>query len=103
MSITRALTLLGSREASETERHSDAVLAQTLAEIDDDVQLIDANIGALQLSVENSDDPEAIAGLLDAIKVLVMDKYAQLRERLDELYTPQKKSVPIPIMPHSRR
>ena len=88
-----SLTLLGSREASETERHSDAVLAQTLANIDDDVQLIDANIGALQLSVENSDDPEAIAGLLDAIKVLVMDKYTRLRERLDELYAAEEIST----------
>ena len=88
-----SLTLLGSREASETERHSDAVLAQTLAEIDDDVQLIDANIGALQLSVENSDDPEAIVGLLDAIKVLVMGKYTRLRERLDELYAAEEIST----------
>ena len=80
-----SLTALATTETAETERHSDAVLAETLADIDDDVQLIDANIGALQLSVEQSDDPDAIAGLLDAIKILVMDKYAQLRERLGEL------------------
>ena len=49
-----SLTALATTEASETERHSDAVLAQTLADIDDDVELIDANIGALQLAVENS-------------------------------------------------
>ena len=80
-------------EASEIESQADAVLAQTLADIDDDVELIDANIGALQLAVENSDDPEAIAGLLDAIKVLVMDKYASLRERLDELYAAEEIST----------
>ena len=85
--------LIATTEASETERHSDAVLAQTLADIDDDVELIDANIGALQLAVENSDDPEAVAGLLDAIKVLVMDKYANLRERLDQLYTAEEIST----------
>ena len=85
-----SLTALATTEASETERHSDAVLAQTLANIDDDVELIDANIGALQLAVENSDDPEAIAGLLDAIKLLVMDKYETLRERLGELLTAEE-------------
>ena len=84
---------LASSEAAETERHSDAVLAQTLADIDDDVELIDANIGALQLAVENSDDPEAIAGLLDAIKLLVADKYKRLRERLDELYAAEEIST----------
>lgn len=88
-----SLTALATTEASETERHSDAVLAQTLADIDDDVELIDANIGSLQLAVENSEDPEAIAGLLDAMKVLVMDKYASLRERLDELYAAEEIST----------
>ena len=90
---TASLSELESGEAAETERHSDAVLAQTLADIDDDVQLIDANIGALQLAVENSDDPEAIAGLLDAIKILIADKYKRLRERLDELYAAEEIST----------
>ena len=80
-----SISVINSREAGEIERNSDAVLANTLSEIDDDVDLIDANIGALQLAVENADDPEAVAGLLDAIKILVMDKYKRLRERLDEL------------------
>ena len=88
-----SLTALSTTETAETERHSDAVLAQTLASIDDDVELIDANIGALQLAVENSDDPEAIAGLLDAIKLLVADKYSRLRERLDELYAAEEIST----------
>ena len=80
-----SLSVINSREASDIERQSDAVLAQTLGAIDDDVALIDANIGALQLAVENTDDPDAVAGLLDAIKLLVMDKYTRLRERLDAL------------------
>ena len=80
-----SLSIINSREASDIERQSDAVLAQTLGAIDDDVDLIDANIGALQLAVENTDDPEQVAGLLDAIKLLVMDKYTRLRERLGEL------------------
>ena len=88
-----SLQQLSTNQAAETERHSDAVLAQTLADIDDDVELIDANIGALQLAIENSDDPEAIAGLLDAIRVLVMGKYAGLRERLDELYAAEEIST----------
>ena len=88
-----SLTQLASSEASDIESQSDAVLAQTLADIDDDVELIDANIGALQLVVENSDDPEAVAGLLDAIKLLVADKYKQLRERLDELYAAEEIST----------
>ena len=80
-----SLSVINSREASDIERQSDAVLAQTLQGIDEDVELIAANIGALQLAVENTDDPDAIAGLLDAIKLLVMDKYRRLRERLDAL------------------
>ena len=80
-----SLSIINSREASDIERQSDAVLAQTLGAIDDDVALIDANIGALQLAVENTDDPDAVAGLLDAIKLLIMDKYTRLRERLGEL------------------
>ena len=80
-----SLSLLSSRESGEIEQQSDAVLAQTIGAIDGDVALIDANIGALQLAVENSDDPDAVAGLLDAIKLLVMDKYTRLRERLDAL------------------
>ena len=88
-----SLKQLATAETRETERQADAVLANTLADIDDDVELIDANIGALQLAVENTDDPEAVAGLLDAIKVLVMDKYAGLRERLDELYAAEEIST----------
>ena len=88
-----SLTALVTTQTAETERHSDAVLAQTLASIDDGVELIDANIGALQLAVENSDDPEAVAGLLDAIKLLVIDKYAQLRERLGELLAAEEIST----------
>ena len=61
------------------------MLAQTIGAIDDDVALIDANIGALQLAVENSDDPDAVAGLLDAIRLLIIDKYTRLQERLDAL------------------
>ena len=80
-----SLSLLSSRESGEIEQQSDAVLAQTIGAIDGDVALIDANIGALQLAVENSDDPDAVAGLLDAIKLLIMDKYTRLRERLDAL------------------
>ena len=80
-----SLSLLSSRESGEIEQQSDAMLAQTIGAIDDDVALIDANIGALQLAVENTDDPEQVAGLLDAIKLLVMDKYTRLRERLGEL------------------
>ena len=80
-----SLSLLSSRESGEREQQSDAVLAQTIGAIDGDVALIDANIAALQLAVENSDDPDAVAGLLDAIQLLVMDKYTRLRERLDAL------------------
>ena len=80
-----SLSILNSREAGEIESNSDAVLANTLQMIDDDVDLIDAEIGALQFAVENTDDPEAVAGLLDAIKILIMDKYRRLRERLDAL------------------
>ena len=61
------------------------MLANTLSAIDDDVALIDANIEALQFSVEQSDDPQAIAGFLEAIRILIADKYSRLRERLDEL------------------
>ena len=80
-----SLTAINNSKASETERHSDAVLANTLSAIDDDVALIDANIEALQFSVEQSDDPQAIAGFLEAIRILIADKYSRLRERLDEL------------------
>ena len=77
-----SLTQLNSSESAELEQQSDAVLANALAAIDDDVALIDAEIGALELAVSQSDDPEAVAGLLDAIKILVADKYRRLRERL---------------------
>ena len=88
-----SLSLLSSRESGEIEQQSDAMLANVLADIDDDVELIDANIGALQLAVEQSDDPEAIAGLLDAIKILVMDKYRRLRERFTELHDAEEIST----------
>ena len=80
-----SLKELEQSESAELEQQSDAVLAQTLGSIDDDVSLIDANIAALQLTVENTDDPEQVAGLLDAIKLLVIDKYKRLRERFDEM------------------
>ena len=80
-----SLTAINNSQASETERHSDAVLANTLSEIDDNVALIDANIEALQFSVSGSDDPQAIAGFLEAIRILIADKYRRLRERLNEL------------------
>ena len=88
-----SLTQLNSSESAELEQQSDAVLANALSEIDDDVALIDAEIGALQLAVSNSDDPEAIAGILDAIKILVADKYKRLRERLDEVYAAEEIST----------
>ena len=88
-----SLTALGNSEAADIERQSDAVLAQTIGEIDDNVDLIDANIGALQLTVSQTDDPEVIAGLLEAIKALVMDKYVRLRERLDALYAAEEIST----------
>ena len=85
-----SLTALATSESAEIEQHSDDVLANTLSEIDDDVALIDAEIGALQLAVNQSDDPEAVAGLLDAIKILVANKYQNLRERLSELHTAEE-------------
>ena len=88
-----SLTALGSSQASDIESQSDAVLAQTIGAIDDNVELIDANIGALQLTISQSDDPEVIAGLLEAIKALVIDKYRQLRERLDALYAAEEIST----------
>ena len=80
-----SLKAINNSQASETERHSDAVLANTLSVIDDDVALIDASIESLQFSISQSDDPEAIAGFLGAIRILIADKYRRLRERLDEL------------------
>ena len=88
-----SLTQINSSESAELEQQSDAVLATVLSSIDDDVTLIDAEIGALQLAVSQSDDPEAIAGLLDAIKILVADKYKRLRERLDEIYAAEEIST----------
>ena len=88
-----SLTQINSSESSDLEQQSDAVLASTLSLIDDDVALIDAEIGALQLAVSQSDDPEAVAGLLDAIKILVIDKYKRLRERLDEVYAAEEIST----------
>ena len=79
-----SLTAIHNSKASETERHADAVLANTFSAIEDDVALIDANIEALQFSVEHSDDPQAIAGFLEALRILIADKYSRLRERLDE-------------------
>ena len=88
-----SLTALGSSQAADIERHSDAVLAQVIGEIDDTVDRIDANIGALQVAVEQSDDPAVIAGVLEAIKALIMDKYKRLRERLDALYAAEEIST----------
>ena len=85
-----SLTELATSESADRESHSDAVLANTLSEIDDDVALIDAEIGALQLAVEQSDDPEVVAGILNAIKILVADKYKRLRERLEELHAAEE-------------
>ena len=85
-----SLTELATSESAERERHSDAVLANTLSEIDADVALIDAEIGALQLAVEQSDDPEIVVGILNAIKILIADKYKRLRERLEELHAAEE-------------
>ena len=47
-------------------------------------------IGALELAVRQTDDPEAVAGILDAIKILIADKYKRLRERLEELHAAEE-------------
>ena len=72
-----SLTQINSNESAEIERQSDAVLANALAEIDGRCGVDRRrDIEALQLAVfTKSDDPEAIAGLLDAIKILIADKY----------------------------
>ena len=88
-----SLSQLASSKSAETEAQSDRVLANTLADIDDDVELIDANIESLQFTISQSDDPAAIAGFLEAIKVLIADKYKQLRQRLEELHAAEEIST----------
>ena len=55
---------LQSNEARELEQHSDAVLSNTLRAINEDVQLIDASISAIQTQIEGISEPEQIVTLL---------------------------------------
>ena len=55
-----SLSELQSNESRELEQHSDAVLANTLRAINEDVQLIDASISSIQTQIAGMSEPEAI-------------------------------------------
>ena len=73
-----SLSELQSNEARELEQHSDAVLANTLRALNEDVQLIDASISAIQTQIDGLSEPEAIVGLLNQLPALITEKYQKL-------------------------
>ena len=90
-----SLSELQSNEAREIEQHSDAVLANTLRTISEDVQLIDAEISALQTQIDQLSEPTEIVDLLSQIPGLITEKYRKLRDALDERYAAGEISVDV--------
>ena len=81
-----SLSELASSETSDLESHSDAVLANTLRTINEDVQRIDASITHSKPKLTGLSDPEAIAELLNQFPALIQEKYQTLRTALDTRY-----------------
>ena len=70
-----SLSELESSESREIERHSDAVLANTVRAINEDVQRIDASISAIETQISQTSEPDEIVALLSQIPGLITEKY----------------------------
>ena len=85
-----SLSELASSESRDLESHSDAVLANTIQAINEDVALINASVVALQTQIEQVSEPAEIAELLSQVPDLIREKYRQLRDALDARYAAVK-------------
>ena len=90
-----SLSELDSGESAELEANSDALLANVVRMIDEDIGLIDASITDIETQIAGLSDPEAIAELLSQIPGLITEKYTRLREALDAKYAAGELSVDV--------
>ena len=90
-----SLSELESGESAEIERNSDAMLANVVRMIDEDIQLLDASITEINTQIAGISEPEAIAVLLDQVPALTTEKYRRLREALDARYAAGEISVDV--------